>query len=133
MKPDCETRVCHRFDAFTLNKGVIREKRAERVSIVAGVIRYPRKIIFDKLRYLRFESFMRWMKREEGKVSIVEFVDKLLNLLRKVIVFSILNRNTTRQDIDRLKLRNYRVSYRREEQCLKSYSQFGSFSAYPDI
>lgn len=47
------------------------------------------------------------MKREEeGKVSIVEFVDKLLNLslLRKVIVFSILNRNTTRQDIDRLKL-----------------------------
>lgn len=92
-----------------------------------------RKIIFDKLRYLRFESFMRWMKREEGKVSIVEFVDKLLNLLKKVIVFSILNRNTTRQDIDRLKLRNYRVSYRREEQCLKSYSQFGSFSAYPDI
>lgn len=57
---------------------------------------------------------MRWMKREEGKVSIVEFVDKLLNLLRKVIVFSILNRNTTRQDIDRLKLRNYRVSYRRD-------------------
>lgn len=24
VKPDCETRVCHRFDAFTLNKGVIR-------------------------------------------------------------------------------------------------------------
>lgn len=119
VKPDC---VCRRFDAFTPNKGEKREGGIDRSIRCRRIC--TRKIIFDKLRYLRFESFICDEvdgKGGEGKVSI-EFVvvalkitleskyfgswkyDEIVNkscLLRKSITFCIISRNATREDIGR--------------------------------